>query len=94
MQAAASALGLKLRILNASTESDFDTVFATLVQPRADALCDRPRYILRYPDSEQLAALSLRHAVPTIFQYRAFVAAGGLISYGTDETEYYRLVGG
>ena len=43
--------------------------------------------------SEQLAALSLRHAVPTIYQYRAFAAAGGLMSYGSDETEYYRLVG-
>jgi len=93
MQAAASALGLKLRILNASTESDFDTVFATLVQPRADALVIGPDTFFD-TRSEQLAALSLRHAVPTIFQYRAFVAAGGLISYGTDETEYYRLVGG
>jgi putative tryptophan/tyrosine transport system substrate-binding protein len=42
---------------------------------------------------EQLAALTLRHAMPAIYQYRPFVAAGGLISYGTDETEYYRLVG-
>jgi putative tryptophan/tyrosine transport system substrate-binding protein len=43
--------------------------------------------------SEQLADLSLRHAVPTIYLYRSFAAAGGLISYGTNETEYYRLVG-
>jgi putative tryptophan/tyrosine transport system substrate-binding protein len=43
--------------------------------------------------SEQLAALSLRHAIPAVYQYRAFVAAGGLMSYGADETEYYRLVG-
>jgi ABC-type uncharacterized transport system substrate-binding protein len=43
--------------------------------------------------SEQLAALSLRHAVPAIYEYRPFAAAGGLMSYGSDETEYYRLVG-
>jgi putative tryptophan/tyrosine transport system substrate-binding protein len=43
--------------------------------------------------SEQLAALSLRHTVPAIYQYRPFAAAGGLMSYGSDETEYYRLVG-
>ncbi len=43
--------------------------------------------------SEQIADLSLRHAVPTIYEYRPFVAAGGLISYGTDQNEYYRLLG-
>ena len=43
--------------------------------------------------SEQLAALSLRHAVPAIYQFRPFVAAGGLMSYGSDETEFYGLVG-
>jgi ABC-type uncharacterized transport system substrate-binding protein len=43
--------------------------------------------------SEQLAALSLRHGLPAIYQYRPFAAAGGLMSYGSDETEYYRLVG-
>ena len=42
---------------------------------------------------EQLAALGLRHALPTINQYRPFAAAGGLVSYGSDEAEYYRLVG-
>jgi len=43
--------------------------------------------------SEQLAALTVRHAVPTVYAYRPFAAAGGLMSYGSDETEYYRLVG-
>ena len=43
--------------------------------------------------SEQLAALALRHAVPTIFQYRDFAVAGGLLSYGTDFREAYRLAG-
>jgi putative ABC transport system substrate-binding protein len=43
--------------------------------------------------SKQLAALTLRHAVPTVYQYRPFAEAGGLLSYGSDETEYWRLVG-
>jgi hypothetical protein len=42
---------------------------------------------------EQLAKLTVRHAIPAIYQYREFAAAGGLMSYGTSETEYYRLVG-
>ena len=42
---------------------------------------------------EKLAALAIRNAVPTIYQYRPFALVGGLISYGTDEPEYYRLVG-
>ena len=92
LQAAAGALGLQLRVLNASTESDLDTVFATLVQLRADALVIGPDIFFN-TRSDQLAALALRHAVPAIYQYRPFAAAGGLISYGTDETEYYRLVG-
>ena len=90
--AAARALGLKLHVLHASTESDFDTVFATLVQLRAGGLVISPE-ILYNARIEQLAALTVRHAVPAIYQYRQFVAAGGLLSYGSDEREYYRLVG-
>jgi putative ABC transport system substrate-binding protein len=92
LQPAARALGLQLHVLNASTDHDFDLVFATLVQLRADALVIMPD-VLFSTRSEQLARLSLRHAVPAIYEYRPFVAAGGLISYGSDETEYYRLVG-
>ena len=92
LQAAASTLGLQLHVLHASTEHDFDTVFATLVQLRADALVIGPDLFFN-ARSEQLAALSLRHAMPAIYQYREFAAAGGLMSYGGDETEYYRLVG-
>jgi putative ABC transport system substrate-binding protein len=92
LQPAARALGLQLHVLNASTEHDFDTVFAALVQLRAGALVISPDNFFN-TRVEQLAALSLRHAVSTIYQYRPFVAAGGLISYGSDETEYYRLVG-
>jgi putative ABC transport system substrate-binding protein len=63
-----------------------------LVQHHAGALIIGPSTIFN-AQSEQLAALTLRHAVPAVYQYRRFVAAGGLLSYGSDETEYYRLVG-
>jgi putative ABC transport system substrate-binding protein len=89
---AASTLGLQLHVLQASTEQDFDRVFAALAQLRADALVIMPDVFFN-SRIEQLAKLSLRHAMPAIYQYRPFVAAGGLISYGSDETEYYRMVG-
>jgi putative ABC transport system substrate-binding protein len=92
LQPAARALGLKLHILNASTDRELDTVFATLAQLRLSALVVSPDNFFN-TRVEQLAALSLRHAVSTIYAYRPFVAAGGLISYGSDEMEYYRLVG-
>ena len=87
--AAAPALGMQLHVLHASTDHDLDTVFAAL---RADALVIGP-YLFFNSRMEQLGALSLRHAVPAIFTYRPFVAAGGLISYGANETETYRLIG-
>jgi putative ABC transport system substrate-binding protein len=92
LQAAARSLGLRLHVLNASSERDFDSVFARLGQLKAAALIISS--IISFVGRiEQLAALAIRYRVPTIFQYRPFAAAGGLISYGTDETEYYRLVG-
>jgi putative ABC transport system substrate-binding protein len=92
LQAAARSLGLRLHVLNASSERDFDSVFARLGQLKAAALIISPStsFVGR---TEQLAALAIRYRVPTISQYRTFAAAGGLISYGTDETGYYRLVG-
>ena len=92
LQPVAHTLGLQLHVLNASTDRDFDTVFATLVQLRPAPLMIMPD-VLFTTRAEQLAALSLRFAVPTIYEYRPFTAAGGLISYGSDEVEYYRLVG-
>jgi putative tryptophan/tyrosine transport system substrate-binding protein len=92
MQVAARTLGLQLHVLHASSEREFDTVFATLAQLRAGALVISPD-VFYNARSEQLPALTVRHALPAIFQYRAFVEAGGLMSYGSDETEYYRLVG-
>jgi putative ABC transport system substrate-binding protein len=92
LQAAARTLGLEFHVLNASTESDFDGVFARLIQLRAGGLLIGPDTLFA-SRSEQLAALALRHAVPTIYQDRDFTVAGGLLSYGTDFRETYRLAG-
>ena len=92
VQAAARTLGLELHVLNASTERDFDAVFAKLIQLRAGGLVigGDPFFTSR---SEQLAALAVRHAVPAIYQDREFAVAGGLLSYGADVTDAYRLAG-
>jgi putative tryptophan/tyrosine transport system substrate-binding protein len=92
MQAAARTLGLELHLLHASTEGDFDTVFATLLQLRAGGLVilTDPFFNTRI---EQLAALVVRHAVPTIYQQRNFAAAGGLLSYGSSFTDLWRVIG-
>jgi putative ABC transport system substrate-binding protein len=92
LQAAADTLGLKLQVLHASTEGDFDTVFASLVKLQTGALVIGPDTFFT-ARSKQLGALSVRHAMPTIFQYREFAAAGGLMSYGGSNAEYYRLIG-
>jgi putative ABC transport system substrate-binding protein len=92
LQAAARTLRLTLHVLPAGSERDFEGVFASLVQLHAGALIIGPSTIFN-AQSEQLAAVTLRHAVPTVYQYRRFVAAGGLLSYGSDETEFYHLVG-
>jgi ABC-type uncharacterized transport system substrate-binding protein len=91
VQAAARTLGLKLHVLNASTERDFDAVFAKLIQLQAGGLVIGPGAFFT-SRGEQLAVLALHHAVPTISSaMRAFVVAGGLLSYGADITDAYRL---
>ena len=89
---AARALGLEIRILNATSESEIDAAFATLAKERSVPLVvssdnlftDRP---------VRLVVLAARHAIPAIYPYRWFAAAGGLMSYGPDLAEAYRLVG-
>jgi putative ABC transport system substrate-binding protein len=92
LEVAARMLGLKLHVLHASTERDFEMVFATLVQLQAGALVISPDQFLT-SRIEQLAQLTLLHGIPAISQLRQFTAAGGLASYGSSETEYYRPIG-
>jgi putative ABC transport system substrate-binding protein len=92
LQVAARTLGVQLHVLYASAERDFDMVFSTLVQLRAGGLLIGADAFFTVR-SEQLAALSIRHAVPTIYQFREFAAAGGLMSYGGSVTEAHRQVG-
>lgn len=92
LQAAARPLGLQLHVLHASTDRDIDTIFATLVQRRAGGLViGNDAFFVN--QIGQLAALTVRHAVPTIFQTHEFAAAGGLISYGTNLRDLFRQVG-
>jgi len=91
-QAAASKLGLELHVLNASTERDFDGVFAKLAQLRAGGLViGNGAYIVA--QSRQLAELAARHAVPAVHSTREFVAAGGLMSYSGSLADSYRQAG-
>jgi putative tryptophan/tyrosine transport system substrate-binding protein len=93
LQSAARALALQLHVLHASTERDFNTAFSTLPQLRAGALVISGTDTFLISRSEQLAAMTLRHAVPAIFQFREFAAAGGLMSYGGNVTDSYRQAG-
>jgi putative ABC transport system substrate-binding protein len=92
MLAAARTLGLTLHVLRASTERDIDAAFATLVQLRASGLVIGTDTFFN-ARHELLAALAVRHAVPTIYQYREFTAAGGLMSYGGGLTDSIRIAG-
>jgi putative ABC transport system substrate-binding protein len=92
IQTASRALGLQLHVLQASAERDFDTVFARMVQLQAGGLMIQPDQFFN-TQTKQLAALALQHRVPTIFQYREFASAGGLMSYGGDNRDAYRLAG-
>jgi putative tryptophan/tyrosine transport system substrate-binding protein len=85
-------LGLQLHVLHANSESDFEKAFVAMAQLRVGALMIGTDGFLN-SRSEQLATLAIRHAMPAIFQYREFTAAGGLMSYGTSLTDTYRKVG-
>ncbi len=92
LQEAARGFGLKLQALDVAAEHDFDAAFARLAELQAGGLVivTDGLFISR---SERLAALTVRHALPAIFQFRAFAAAGGLMSYGASLAELYRLTG-
>jgi putative tryptophan/tyrosine transport system substrate-binding protein len=91
-QGAARRLGLELHVLHASGEHEFDAAFASSVQLRAGALAIGTDSFF-FSRSRQLGALAFRHAIPAICPYRVFVAAGGLMSYGTNTANLYRQVG-
>jgi putative tryptophan/tyrosine transport system substrate-binding protein len=90
--AAAPAIGLKVQILKASTDREIDAAFVSLVQARTGALLIG-NDLLFNSRIEQLVALAARHAIPTMYSWREFVVAGGLISYGSSLIESYRPVG-
>jgi putative ABC transport system substrate-binding protein len=92
VQQAARAKGVQLSILKASTETEIDTAFASLIELAAGALLVSADPFLS-SRREQLVALASRHAVPSIYAWREFAAAGGLISYGPSLTTAFRLVG-
>jgi ABC-type uncharacterized transport system substrate-binding protein len=89
---AARALGLQIAVLNASTSREIEAAFSTLVPDRADALFVAPdSFFTGRP--VQFATLAAHHRVPAAYTQRAFVEAGGLMSYGTDITDMWRQVG-
>jgi len=92
VQSSARSLGLQINVLNASSESQVDTAFATIVEQRTDALIvGTDPFLLGQRD--QLVRLAARHAVPTIYFTREFVDAGGLISYGPNIANGYLQAG-
>ena len=91
-QEAARAKGVQLHILKAGAEGEFDTAFAALVQLHAGALVVGSDTLFN-SRREELVALAARHSVPTIYEFRESVEAGGLISYGPSITAAYRQVG-
>jgi putative ABC transport system substrate-binding protein len=91
-EAAARALGLKLHVLNAASEAEFEKVFATVAQRRLSGLVIGAD-ILFTGWSRQLGVLAGRYAVPAIYQGREFAAAGGLMGYGGSTADSYRLAG-
>jgi putative ABC transport system substrate-binding protein len=92
VQEAARTKGLQLHVLKASSESEIDTAFASLVQLHVGALVVAADPFLS-SRRERLTALASRHAVPAIYAWREFAVSGGLISYGANLTAAFRLVG-
>jgi putative ABC transport system substrate-binding protein len=92
MKAAAQALGLKLRVFEASEEKEIDRVFATLAQDKADALLVGSDPIFDV-NRDRLIALVAAAAIPAIYQFRDFTTAGGLMSYDPDIGDAYRQIG-
>jgi putative tryptophan/tyrosine transport system substrate-binding protein len=92
VQAGASAHGVRLLFVNASTPDEIETGFANMVQQRADALLvSSDGFLVTHPD--QIVVLAARHAIPAIYGWPQFTAVGGLMSYGTNIRDAWRQVG-
>jgi putative ABC transport system substrate-binding protein len=91
-QAAARKIGIQLDVLQAGTDSELDAAFSLLAETKPDALLIGAD-IFYNSRSMKLAALAVRHTIPTVFQTRDFATAGGLMSYGSSRTETYHKVG-
>jgi putative tryptophan/tyrosine transport system substrate-binding protein len=92
VQTAARTLGVKLHVLHASSESELDAVLATAARLQAAGLVVGPDPFFN-SRIEQLAASTIRHALPAVYQWREFTASGGLLSYGSSITDVYRQAG-
>jgi len=92
VQVGARSLGLQITVLNAGTEKQIDTAFATIVQQKADALVVGTDGFL-VAQRDQIIQLAMRHAVPAIYPAREFTDAGGLMSYGPSLVSGYRQAG-
>jgi putative ABC transport system substrate-binding protein len=92
LQRAAPTIGLQIQVLRAGTDSELDAAFETIAQQRIAALVvtSDPFFDTR---RDKLVALAASHAVPTIYQFREYAAAGGLMSYGNDSIDAYRQAG-
>jgi ABC-type uncharacterized transport system substrate-binding protein len=93
VHSAADAIGLQLKVLTAATEHDLEIAFGGIAQQRVGALLVGVDGTFLFSHREQVAALALRHAVPTMYDRREFPAAGGLMSYGADRVDAYRHAG-
>jgi ABC-type uncharacterized transport system substrate-binding protein len=93
VQSAASEKNVQVQVVNAASEDQFEPAFALLVNARADAILvgNDPFF---YSHRENLVSLAARHAIPAVYEWRDFVVAGGLMSYGTSLRDMYRQAGG
>jgi len=92
VQAAAVPLGVQLVVLRANSDHDFETIFATLIEQKAEALlvCSSPSF---YNRRDQLVALTARHNIPAAYELREYATAGALLSYGNSLPDVYRQIG-
>src|SRR5262245_39080737 len=92
VQAAAQAVGQEILVVNASTPDEIDQAFATIVQRNAGAILYSAHQFFQVV-RDQIVALAARHRLPAMYEWREFVAAGGLVSYSTNRNDAFRQMG-